>query len=211
MNSHDIRAQIDRAFAEEERSGDTARLLAEHSANTGLNLTLAQQADCLTFVKAYIHETPDIMDAAFQAAQESNMLGTMQPVLDAAFNYWAEQQDYIPDNLGVIGLVDDAYLTRMFMESISGLHAQQTGRPLLSIDLGPANRVMRNIIGEPLVTQLEAHVGQTIASQLMQASMEQLMNFGGSFNLGIPDFGNYMSQYEIDRDVDIKLGAMGVV
>ncbi len=211
MNSDDIRTQIDRAFAHEKRTGNTAQLLMQHSANTGLNLTSVQQTDCLNFIKAYILETPDLMDAAFQSAKQSNMLGTMQPVLDAAFHYWAEQQDYIPDNLGLIGLTDDAYLTRMFMEAISGLHAEQTGGPLLSLDLGPANQVMRKLIGEPIVTQLETHVGETMANQLIQTSMQQLMNFNGPFNLGMPDFGNYMSQYEIDREVDVRLGAMGVV
>ena len=135
----------------------------------------------------------------------------MFALIDAAFAYWAEELDFIPDNLGLIGLADDAYLTRMFMETISGMHIQQTGQPLLSIDLGPPNRVMRNLIGEPMVTQLEAHIGQTIANQLMQTSLQQLMNFGGPFNLGMPDYGNYMSQYQLDQEVNVRLGAMGVV
>ncbi len=211
MNSNDIRTMINNSFEHEERTGDTAQLLAQYSINSGLNLTAEQQADCLAFIKGYVLETPDLMDAAFHSANQTNMLGTMQPVLDAAFHYWAEEQDFIPDNLGLFGLTDDAYLTRMFMESISALHLQQVGTPLLSIDLGPANRVMRQLIGEPVISQLEVHIGQTIASQLMQTSLQQLMNFGGPFSLGMPDYGNYMSQYQIDEAVNVRLGAMGVV
>jgi uncharacterized membrane protein YkvA (DUF1232 family) len=211
MNSNDIRTMINKSFEHEEHTGDAARLLAQYSINRGLNLTAEQQADCLAFIKGYIQETPDLMDAAFLSAKQTNMLATMQPVLDAAFHYWAEEQDFIPDSLGLFGLADDAYLTRMFMESISGLHAQQVGTPLLSIDLGPANRVMRQLIGEPVASQLDVHIGQTIAGQLMQTSLQQLMNFGGPFSLGMPDYGNYISQYEIDQSVNVRLGAMGVV
>lgn len=45
----------------------------------------------------------------------------------------------------------------------------------------------------------------------MLASMQQLMTFGGPFSLGMPDYGNYMSQYQIDEAVNVELGAMGVV
>ena len=211
MNSNDIREQINLALEHEQRTGDTARLIKNHLASTGVKLTPAQQTDYLNFIKSYIQETPDFMDAAFQASQQNQMLNLMQPLLDAAFNYWAEENDFIPDNLGLIGLADDAYLTRMFMETVSSLHLQQTGQPLLSIDLAPANRVMRHIIGEPLVLQLDAHIGQALASQLIQTNLNQLMNFAGSFNLGMPDYGSYMSQYDIDHEVNVHLGAMGVV
>jgi len=210
MDSNDIRSQISAALENEEKTKSTANRLTEHLRNSGLSMTPAQQEDTLNFVKAYISETPDVIDAAFHAADQAGKLGELQPIFDTSFNYWAEQQDYIPDTLGLIGLTDDAYLTRMFMESISSLHAAQTGQPLLSIDLGPANRVMRGLIGEPIATSLDAAVGQTIAGQMIQAGLKQLGGFGG-LNLNMPGYGNYMSQYEIDRQVDVQLGAMGVI
>jgi uncharacterized membrane protein YkvA (DUF1232 family) len=210
MDSNDIRSQINAAFEHEDRTKTVAKLLAEHLARAGASLTPAQQTDCLNFVKAYIREAPDIMDAAFHAAQQAGVLDATRPIFDAAFNYWAEQHDFIPDKLGLIGVADDAYLTRMFMEAVSGLHAAKAGRPLLSVDLGPANRVMRGLIGEPIVTQLDALVGQTIAGQMIQSGLQQLAGFG-SLDLSMPGYGNYISQYDIDHEVNVRLGAMGVV
>lgn len=209
MNSDDIRSQVKAALEHEEQTKTAANLLTEHLRKSGLSMAPAQQESTLNFIKAYISETPDVMDAAFHAADQAGKLNELQPILDTSFNYWTEQNDYIPDSLGLIGLTDDAYLTRMFMESVSSLHAAQTGQPLLSIDLGPANRVMRGLIGEPIATSLDAAVGQTIAGQMIQAGLQQLGGFGG-LNLNMPGYGNYMSQYEIEDQVNVQLGAMGI-
>lgn len=210
MNSNDIRKRIREALDHERRTGQVARLLREHLARTGARMSADQQEQCLNFVKAYITETPDIMDAVYTAAEKANALAPMRPIFDTAFHYWEERNDFIPDNLGLVGYTDDAYLTRMFMEAVSGLHAQRSGRPLLPVDLGPPNRMMRMIIGEPIATQLDAHVGQTLAAQLIQNGLQQLGAMGAGFQLGgMPMPG--MSQYEIDREVDVRLGAMGVV
>lgn len=210
MNSNDVRKKIDDALAHEKRTGATAKLLAQYSKNAGLKLSPAKQKECLAVVKAYIRETPELMDYAYQAATRAGVIATMQPIFDAAFHYWAEQHDFIPDNLGLVGIADDAYLTRMLIESVSSVHAQQTGQPLLSVNLGPANRMMRALIGEPVASQLDGLVGQTMASQVIQMSLQQLMTFG-QMNIPMSNLGGYMSQYEIDREVDVRLGAMGVV
>ena len=211
MNTKDIRAQIKRAFDHEKRTGNVAKLLANHLARMGVSMTAQRQAECLSFVKAYIQETPDIMDTAFRSAKQAGAMDSMRPIFDAAVNYWAEPYDLIPDNLGLIGLTDDAYLTRLFIETISNLHQQRAGHPLLSVDLGPANRVMHGLIGEPTATQLDAIVGQTAAGSMIQAGLEQLLGFEAGFNLDMAGYDPFMTNYEIDRAVDVKLGAMGVV
>ena len=210
MDSNQIRIMINTAIEHEDQTGNLATLLSEHLDRNGVSLTAKQKSDCLSFIKAYIRETPDIMDAAYNAAQRAGVLHSMQPIFDEAFRYWAEPHDFIPDNLGLIGLTDDAYLTRMFMETISNLHRQQTGQPLLAVDLGPPNRLMRNLIGEPVATQLDTVIGQTIASQVIQASMQQLSSFTGGLTIGMPNLGE-INNYDIEHEVDVRLGAMGVV
>ena len=90
---------------------------------------------------------------------------------------------------------------------------QQTGTPLIAGDLGPANRVVRGLIGEPFATQLDAGVGQTVAAQAIQASMEQLMQFGGGLNFGLGNLGGMQSAInmrDIEHQVDVQLGGMGI-
>jgi uncharacterized membrane protein YkvA (DUF1232 family) len=210
MNSDDLRNKISETLEHEERTNHVANMLSKHLRQVGVSMTPEQQADCLNFIKAYVRETPDLMDQAFHAAQQAGVLNQLQPILDQCFNYWAEPSDFVPDHLGLIGIADDAYLTRMFLESASSLQAAQSARPLLSVDLAPANRVMRGLIGEPIATALDTTVGQSIAGQVIQAGLQQLTGFGG-LNLNLPNYGSYISQYDIDRAVDVKLGSMGVV
>jgi uncharacterized membrane protein YkvA (DUF1232 family) len=201
---------INTAIEHENQTKNIASLLSEHLARNGVSMSKKQKADCVAFIKAYILEAPDLMDAVYNSAQKAGILHSMQPIFDTAFRYWAEEYDFIPDNLGLIGFTDDAYLTRMFMETISNLHQQQTGQPLLAVDLSPSNRVMRNLIGEPIATQLDAIVGQTIASQIIQTSMQHLVPFTGGLNLGMPNLGE-INNYDIQHEVDVRLGAMGVI
>jgi hypothetical protein len=205
MNSNDIRSQIKKAIEHEERTNTVAKVLADKK-NTGARLTLEQQKNCLNFIKEYIRETPDIMDAVYRAAQQVGALNQVSPIFDTAFNYWTNQYDYIPDNVGLGGLMDDAYLTRMFLESVSNIHALSTGRPLLSIDLRSPNNAMRALIGEPIATMLDTAVGQTIAGQMIQAGLQQLGGIG-AFNLNMPT----LSTYDIQEEAKLRLGAMGVV
>lgn len=210
MNSDTVRTQIRGAVAHEQKTGNVAKTLAQHLAARGASLTPQQQGECLGFIQAYVAGTPDIMDAAYAAAKKQGVLGPIQPIFDTAFQYWATGHDYIPDHLGLIGLTDDAYLTRMLLESVSNIHRQRTGAPLLGLDLGPPNRVMRGLIGEPVASQLDAVVAQAVAGQAIQAGMQQIAHLMGGATFGMPSLGA-MNQYEIDRAVDVQLGAMGVV
>jgi len=210
MNTNDIRQRIREALRHERRTGQVARLLREHLARTGTRMSADEQEQCLNFVKAYITETPDIMDAVYAAAEKAGALAPMRPIFDAAFRYWEERNDFIPDNLGLIGYADDAYLTRKFMATISKLHASRAGQPLLPVDLTPPNLVMRALIGEPIASRLDAHVAPAIANLIVQQSLQELGAMGAGFQLGGTPMPG-MSQYEIDREVDVRLGAMGVV
>ena len=209
MNSDDLRRTITDALAHEERTQTTARLLAQHLKRTGIGLTPAQQENCMNFVKAYIRESPDLMDSAYQAGNAVGALSQLQPVFDAAFSYWSETHDFIPDDQGLVGIADDAYLTRLLLESVSMLQAQQAGCPLLSVDLGPANRVMRALIGEPVASKLDTLVAQTVAGRIIRSSLQQLRGVG-QLPMRMPNYGSYVSGCERERIVDVQLGSMGI-
>lgn len=76
MNSNDVRRMIARAVDHEERTGNTAKLLARHCSSLGVPLGEDAQSDCVNFLAAYIRETPDLMDAAFEAARQAGVLPT---------------------------------------------------------------------------------------------------------------------------------------
>jgi uncharacterized membrane protein YkvA (DUF1232 family) len=208
MDSNDLRSRIGRAIKEDERTRGAEAAIVDQLRRTGGSLTEEQMAGLVGFIRAYVQETPDILDAVFGAAGQAGVLDGLRPVFGAAFQYWAEENDLIPDHLGLVGLTDDAYLSRHLMEVASGLTQQRTGRPLLNVDLGPPNRVMRGLLGEPFASQLDAVVAQTVAAQVIQAGLQQLAGFGAMFplmtaGLGVGSYST--SSYEND----VRLAAMG--
>src|SRR5262249_48169124 len=180
MNSNNLRFiidKIDNAIQEDERTGSFEKLLAKHLKQSRAPATKEYRAAIVRFVRTYIRQTPDILDAALAAAHRANVLGGMQPIFNAAFHYWAVHDDLIPDKTGLIGLADDACRSRRVMKVASNLSRQRSGQALLSIDLGEANRMMRNLLGEPVASQLDAIVAQTVAEQTIQVGLQQLAGF----------------------------------
>jgi len=208
MDSNDLRSQIGRVIQEDERTRSAATAITNQARRMGASLTEEQKAGLVGFVRAYVQETPDILDAVFAAASQAGVLDGLRPVFDAAFQYWAEENDFIPDHMGLLGLADDAYLSRHLMEVASGLTQQRTGRPLLNVDLGPPNQLMRGLLGEPFASQLDAIVAQTVAAQMIQAGLQQLAGFGAMFPLMTSGLGAG-SNSDLSYEADLRLAAMG--
>jgi uncharacterized membrane protein YkvA (DUF1232 family) len=107
------------------------------------------------FVIAYIEQVPYMMKVAWTAASNVGLESPMQHILAIVHSYWLEGDDIIPDDLGVIGLLDDAYCSLTSLQAVSDHYRLQTGKFLFPDDLSAANRAMRLIIGEPYVSELD--------------------------------------------------------
>lgn len=206
MNTHDIRAAIKAGFDHEARTNAVRRLL------DGLPITDAAREEIIGFIRAYVSETPELMDAAYVGASKAGIGAAVQPLFDAAFEYWATPLDFIPNHLGLVGITDDAYLTRSLMGHVSNRHAQQTGSPLFDVDLAPANQAMRKVIGEPVASLLDQAVANTVGQPNLQQLLQQLTGLGG-LPVGMPSgaWSNSLESARIQHEVDVRLGAMGVV
>jgi hypothetical protein len=135
-------------------------------------------------------------------------MGQMLQELEA---YWFEANDLIPDDQGLLGLLDDAYATLILLQAISDYSQATFGRPLLQQNMTAANQGMRGIIGDPIVSILEQRVGLTMANAMMHRILGQIANTGFSFS-GFsggrdPMWGNA----SMDDIVTARLGAMGYV
>ena len=124
----------------------------------------------IRFVRGYIEQVPYMMAVALTAAINVGLEPTMEKILEMVQSYWVEGDDIIPDDLGIIGLLDDAYCSLTSLQVVSDIYQLQTGKFLFPDDLSSANHVMRKVIGEPYVTELDRLVIQTTQeSGLMQA------------------------------------------
>ncbi len=135
------------------------------------------------FVVTYIEQVPYMMKVAWTAASNVGLEAEMAQILERVNSYWVEGNDIIPDELGVIGLLDDAYCSLTSLQSVSDHYRLQTGKHLFPDDLTLSNRAMRRIIGEPYASDLDRLVISTmteaglIDAVKMLASEEKRLDF----------------------------------
>jgi uncharacterized membrane protein YkvA (DUF1232 family) len=174
MTSDQVREMIRRELTPEGVEAAHARWSRAARYATGLAEMTKFSDVVLPFIQAYIEETPDLLDAAFAAATAAGAGPAMQPIFDAALKYWQEPADLVPDDLGMLGLLDDAYLSLRLLESVSAVQRAKTGRPLLSIDLEEINHRARQLLGEPIATRLDELVEKTLCTPPLRDSAEML-------------------------------------
>ena len=110
----------------------------------------------------------------------------MKLILETVQSYWVEGDDVIPDELGVIGLLDDAYCSMTSLQAVSDHYRLQAGKHLFPDDLTAANKAMRRIIGEPYATELDRIVLRTITETGLieavkaMAEEEKRLNFAAN-------------------------------
>jgi hypothetical protein len=138
------------------------------------------------FICSYIEQVPYMMKIAWTAAGNVGLQAQMKQILDMVESYWIEGDDVIPDDLGIIGLLDDAYCSLTSLQSVSDHYRLQTGKHLFPNDLGDANKAMRKIIGEPYASELDRIVIRTmnetglIEAVKSMASEEKQLNFSSN-------------------------------
>ena len=201
MDSKGVRRLIEEGLEHEQRTGAVRKLLAQKG------LSPEQQNEMLGFIKAYVAEAPELIDAAYHGAAAAGILESVQPLFDAAFSYWATVMDHIPNHMGLVGITDDAYLSRTLMSHVSDAHRKQFGRPLFSIDLSPANQAMRGVIGEPIASRLDEAVQETLSEPRIRALLERLHGFG-SVDMGLENYGGYLERAPLDPELDVRLGSL---
>jgi uncharacterized membrane protein YkvA (DUF1232 family) len=204
MKLQPIRKQIENAIAHEARTGTVAQLYRQACQVSGHTPTQADVEGAVTFVRQYVEHAPAILEALEAAAKKAGVIQHLKPILEAAENYFLQPFDFIPDQLGLVGLTDDAYITHVLVQNAVEQYQQQTGRRLLppQMDFAQANMVMRRLIGEPIATQLDLAVAQTFATPQLQNVIRQLSQWNASLPTGPdPIWGNA----NIDDIVNTKM------
>jgi uncharacterized membrane protein YkvA (DUF1232 family) len=170
MDTSRIESMVSEQCSDEHAARDLHDLLAVVAER---NLVEADQSEIdkgSQFVLGYISQVPYMLKVATTAAANVGLEAAMQAIVNAVLSYWLQDEDVIPDHLGVIGLLDDAYCSLTTLQAVSDHYQLQTGKHLFPDDLTAANRVMRKIIGEPYVTELDRFVTQAIREAgVMQA------------------------------------------
>jgi len=172
MSIFQIRQQIAQNLAAPNSRQLFEQRLQELAAQHGQRLDPDAVAGLTALTEQYVTETVDLIETCAVAASQAGIGSSVVPVLEAAAQYFLTPHDYLPDHLGLYGLLDDAYLARSLIGQISELYRQHTGVPLLPPDIQPVSGLIRPLIGELIATQLD----QIVASTIQQAVMQHHLN-----------------------------------
>jgi len=164
LNTKAIESMIANLCAGEDTESDLHELLAAVAGQNGAEPPPEDLARGARFVLAYINQVPYMMTVAWTAASSVGLEREMRAILEMVESYWAEGDDVIPDDLGAIGLLDDAYCSLSSLQAVSDHYQLQTGKHLFPDDLSEANRAMRRVIGEPYASELDRMVIRTMKS-----------------------------------------------
>jgi len=174
MQIERIRAKVKEGRIVEQQSGVLRRAIVNLSKLNGVSVTESEVEKVIDFVTEYIEHAPTLMMIIEEAAVTNGAQPDVQPILDATEDYFLAPDDIIPDHFGLVGLLDDAYLTHTLMEAISDRYESQTGKSLLPIEAHQTNMFVRRLIGEPFVSILDEHVSTTLEDLSGEQNINQL-------------------------------------
>jgi uncharacterized membrane protein YkvA (DUF1232 family) len=209
MQTEQIRALIEEGKIVERQTGMLRRAIINLANVNGRSITELEVQKVVSFVSEYIEHAPALMTLIEKAAANSGAQHHVQPILDATEIYFLAPDDIIPDHLGLVGLLDDAYLTHSLIQTISDRYKSQSGKSLLPLETHNDNAFVRRLIGEPFVSILDDRVSATLGDLSVQQNISQTMIALGQMNLSSgpdPIWGNAHGS----GTVDARLGAIGV-
>ncbi len=149
---------------------DLHDLLAVIAVRNGIDPDEQELERGTRFVIGYVEQVPYMLKVAMTAAANVGLVDEMTQVVEMVLSYWEQDEDVIPDHLGIIGLLDDAYCSLVTLQTVSDHYQLQTGKHMFPDDLTTANKVMRKIIGDPYVAELDQFVSSTVKEAgVMQA------------------------------------------
>ena len=170
-----IREQIRAAIMLEEQQQKLAVHLSKVFGQYGVPTTPETIAEARGHVINYIRHVPDLLDELATAAAAIGMEDDVQPLLDGVVRYFADEHDLVPDEHGLIGLVDDAYLAYSAMRVANSMAVETSGQELVADNLQGPNQMIELLLGPELVQQLQ---------QRVQAELSQSPSGSAWWNVG---------------------------
>lgn len=174
MDTAQIQKIISDQFADPQSAFDLQKLLKVAAERQNANPTAMDLAHGSSFVYNYLEQVPYLLTVAWTSARNVGLENEVTSILKMVESYWIEDDDVIPDSLGIFGLLDDAYCSLSSMQTLSDLYRMQSGKHLFPDDLTAANDVMRKIIGEPYTSELDELVSKAIEDANVEEAVKWL-------------------------------------
>lgn len=206
-----VEGMIADALADEQRTGRLANALRERAAAQGRAAGDEELKGAVGFVSEYVEHVPAYLRDGLEAARMVGREAEMAEVIREATEYWLTESDIIPDRLGLLGILDDAYCSLTLMQAVSDRHEAESGRVLFSRNLKAANASIRNLIGEPAASQIDMYVGTRLSADPMTQMVRALTAMSahrGAFP--IPKRDRIWGDRPTEEIVQARLGRLGL-
>lgn len=211
MDVDAVQRQIESAVRDEAVSGRLRRALREHATRHGRPVGERELDRAVEFVVDYVRHVPAFMRDGLETATIAGLEGEMRTVLEEAGSYWALAEDIIPDRLGLLGVLDDAYCSLTLIQSISDRFERETGRRLFAPSLRAANEAVRRIVGEPLASRLDMYVGSRLDADPMVQMVRALTAVSGTGEgLSLAPTTGIWGDVSVEEIVRSRLGDVGL-
>lgn len=163
--------------------GKSRSILVERYVLQFDSLGAGEVEDALLFVDQYVRAAPDLLEKLSLAAKASGLQCELAPLIDAVVTYWKNEDDLLPDRLGLIGLADDAYISFRLIERFAEAYRELSEQELFPHNLPQANRTMAQLLGPDLTAALEDEVDAVFERAELHRSLQGLAGWRGQFGI----------------------------
>jgi hypothetical protein len=212
MRIETIQQMIDAAVDHEQQTDHVVALLIKVTAMTKNRIDVDVARVLRDYCITYVNLVPGFFETGLKRASEMGIEREVNFMLNELESYWFLQKDMIPDKYGLVGIMDDAYASNYFLQSLSDFCMRQNNRPLIDRDLALANTFARNIIGERIAERLEKRVEASIRFHLTDTSISQVLKtiFSSAFTFENP-LALASLQKAIQFQHQLHLGSAGII
>ena len=190
MSTEEIRAQIEAAWREEARTRAFAALVRQQLREAGAGEVPQDSSTVAEILSAWhmqLENVPDLIDAMRHAARSAGMGEAIEPILQAAEGYFLDRHDLLPDSHGVLGLLDDMYLALRLIQQISLQHREQTGQPLLEVDLTESIASVRPLFRGERLQALDERIERSLNAPELAQWLDRLSETPRALSLQTED------------------------
>lgn len=180
MRVSTLRSIISSAFYHEEKTHCLEKHLQFHIDNLPDRLKIEKnnELDSLKkFAMEYIHHVPDFLDALKAAAKKAGIENHVFPFLKVAEDYFTQPPELPNDHVGLMALMDEAYLAHRLFEEVNDRYIARVGIPLIPWDMTLANVVAHQLVGEELANKLDARVLRTVSKMMVAEESYESITF----------------------------------
>lgn len=169
-----IQQQVKQVLLQSAAGDSFDQRLDQLAQNSAAELTQESRAVLRQLAENYVTSSVWMLAEVDAVTTTLGLANVVAPALQTAAGYYLNDNDLIPDQSGLLGLLDDAYLATRFIAQLSELYRAQTGVALLDVSLDNTSQLVRTFIEPQLAHQLDTMTQQGLAQVSQNLALAQL-------------------------------------